>query len=99
MHYSVTVDDAVAPDVSASSASSMMLAGDAYPKPVVWVPRHQDQVKNICGTNLDIVIVWEFLRKSILTTFREKPKKNFFFFLNIDCFNINYLYKVYPEVD
>ena len=45
---------------------------------------------------LVIVIFVEFLCKLILTTFQEKQ---FFFFKNKDCFNINYLYKVYPNVD
>ena len=53
-----------------------------------------------------IVIVTDFLPKSILTTRQEKQKtvslfSLFFssFFLNEDCFNINYLDRVYRKVD
>ena len=31
--------------------------------------------------------------------FLGKAKTCLFFFKNKDCFNINYLYKVYPKVD
>ena len=45
-----------------------------------------------------MVIVVDFLRKSILTTFQEK-QENCCLFLNENCFNINYLYKVSPKTD
>ena len=43
-----------------------------------------------------IIVIMEFLFKSILATLEEKQKT---LSKTEDCFNINYLFKVYPTVD